>query len=257
MPAPDPRLLRFVRALLAGGTGRRDGDIYVAECAAGRPARLVAARVAGLIGDGVLAGDATICRAAPATANWLKRQLTGQDPFAGQHRLAEIDGDGIEHNLNESPILRLARPAGGEAQPFLCAAELAAGERLRLLVERAQLQGRTTMSYSPTHSVTGDRRGKAAEAGDMAIDARRRLDAIARELPADCFGVALDVCGFLKGLQQVEQERQWPRRSAKLVLRIALRQLARYFGLADTAEGPDSARAHYWRGENARPTVFE
>lgn len=256
MPASNLRLLRFVRALLAGDAGRRDGEHFVVEPAAGRPVRHAAAPILTLISDGVLAGDATACRATPETAGWLKRQMLGEAPYAGQHRLAAIGSDGAEHNLAESPLLRLARPSGGEGA-FLDAAQVEAGERLRQLVERAQLQGRVTMSYSPTHSVAGGRRGKAAETGDMAIDARRRLDAIARALPADCFGVAVDVCGFLKGLQQVEQERGWPRRSAKLVLRIALQQLAQYFGLAVAAEGTETRRPHTWLGEGARPTVFE
>jgi hypothetical protein len=256
MPASNLRLLRFVRALLAGGTGRRDGEHFTIEQAACRPIRHAAAPILALISDGVLAGDEAACRATPATAGWLKRQLLDEAPYAGQHRLTAISGDGTEHNLAESPLMRLGRPSGGEGA-FLDAAQVEAGERLRRLVERAQLQGRVTMSYSPTHSVAGGQRSRAAEAGDVAIDARRRLDAIARQLPADCFGVALDVCGFLKGLQQVELERGWPRRSAKLVLRIALDQLAQYFGLSAAAEGAESQRPHKWLGEGARPTVFE
>ena len=62
--------------------------------------------------------------------------------------------------------------------------------------------------------------------------------------------MVLDVCGLLKGLQQVESERGWPRRSAKLVLRIGLEQAAGFFGLTGVPAG--KAKSRMW-GE--RPTV--
>ena len=255
MPATNPRLLRFVRALVTGGTGRRDGDFYrIAQ--PGRPLRLSAATVAELMSTGVLAGDGATCRATTEALPWLKRQMLADAPYAGQHRQTVRTEEGAELNLAESPLARLARPTGEEGA-FLTPAEVEAGERLRRLVERAHMQPRLTMSYSPTHSVDGGGAGKAPDIGDMAVDARKRLDAMARRLHPDCYGVAIDVCGFLKGLQQVEVERNWPRRSAKLVLRIALQQLAEQFGLGETATGVESARAHSWLGADARPTVFE
>ena len=70
-----------------------------------------------------------------------------------------------------------------------------------------------------------------------------RWTEIHRDLPADCAGVVIDVCGWLKGLQEVERERGWPRRSAKLVLRIGLEQLAQHFGLGPYAVGKTRGRS--------------
>jgi hypothetical protein len=66
--------------------------------------------------------------------------------------------------------------------------------------------------------------------------------------------VLTDVCGFDKGLQAIETERNWPRRSAKLVLRIGLDQLAAQFGMEVIARGPDKARLSAWLPE--RPPMF-
>jgi hypothetical protein len=126
--------------------------------------------------------------------------------------------------------------------------QLAAAERLEALVERSRLAPRLTMSYDPAS--VGRSRGvnHALHTSDSAAEARRKLNALALEMPADCWNVAFDVCGLGKGLQAIESERRWPRRSAKLVLRIALEQLATSFGLAPHRAGSE-ARPASWLEE--------
>lgn len=252
MRRADRRSQHFVRTLLSGGEARRNAR---GEYAAG-DTKLLAAAVEELMSAGVLAGDRAACRATPEARTWLKRALLDDDAFAAQHRLDELKADGTRVNLAECPLSRLASaPAGGT--PFLEPHQVEAGERVRRLVERAQLQPRVTMSYSAAHTAGGKGIGHAAEISDMAADARRELAEIARLLPADCAGVVLDVCGMLKGLQAVELERGWPRRSAKLVLRIGLEQLAQHFGLAPVATGIGTRRRHVHMEDGARPTLFE
>ena len=149
---------------------------------------------------------------------------------------------------SENPLLRLAaREAGGEA--FLQSHHLLAGERLARLVERARVAPRLTMSYDPARVGGGKGANQAVEISDSAADARRRLGQIAAAMPADCWGVVIDVCGFCKGLQLVETERQWPRRSAKLVLRIGLEHLAGLWGLTATGSGAEQGRQRHWLGQ--------
>ena len=161
-----------------------------------------------------------------------------------------LDAEGRQINLSESPLAKLV--VGERA--FLEPHHIEAAERIRVLVDRAQLLPKTTMNYSGT-TASGKRAGyRAADIPDMAIDARRMLDDIHRKLPAECAGVVIDVCGWLKGLQEVERDRQWPRRSAKLVLRIGLEQLAQHFGLGPYAVGRTRVSPRSWM-EGERPEM--
>jgi hypothetical protein len=251
----DRPTLRFIGLLLEAGAARRGPDAIYRAAAGARRASLDAETVKHLLSAGVLAGDARACRPTPETAGWLRRQLLGADGQLAQHRWIVRRADGSAIDLDESPLARLAVPSPGEAAPFLAAHQVEAGERLRRLVERAGLQPRVTMSYDPTR--TGGGRGNAAvEIGDLAADARRRLAELMSVLSPDCADVVFDVCGMFKGLQTIERERGLPARSAKLVLRIGLDDLARHFGLTPVAIGRDRARVESWMRAGGRPVEF-
>ena len=245
--------MRFVRALVGSGQAQAaKGQFSVGEVT------LDASEVAELMAMGIVAGDRQVCRPAAQTRDWLRRQLAeSADPFASQHRHEVRRADGSLINLAESPLSRLGIASAGEDRAFLEPHQVEAGERVRRLCERARLQPRVTMSYSAAHTAGGKDMTAAAEISDLAAEARKHLADIPRVLPQDCAGVVLDVCGLLKGLQTVEIERGWPRRSAKLVLRIGLDQLARHYGLSGSAIGPASRRTRGWLGDGARPDRFE
>lgn len=148
-------------------------------------------------------------------------------------------------------IARLAKGSG--AQGFLLDHHLEAGRRLAALFWKAQLNQRVTMSYDPTRIGT---KGGHAPQGDMALsvaEARAQLNRLALALPQDCWSVLSDVCGYQLGLQDIEGRRQWPRRGAKLVLRIALDQLALHWGLSNNSIGEGSG-TRAWLPE--RPAMF-
>jgi hypothetical protein len=244
---PETGLQRFIRGLLGGAIAQRRGSSYI--LADGR--RAAAADVAILIHSGAIAGTESECRANTETTGWLKRVRLDADAFAAQHRVTASMSDGIAINLAESPLARLA--AGDTA--FLERHHVEAGERIRRLVERAQLQPRLTMAYSASRTA-GSRQQAATDISDLAADSRKALAEIHRLLPRDCAGVVLDVCGLLKGLQEVERDRGWPRRSAKLVLRIGLEQLAQHYGLGPFAVGRSSQKPRIWLDKGARPDKF-
>ena len=244
---PDASLLRFVRGLIGGAPGHRNGKFFVLPDGRQTDAR----KILELIHSGALGGDERQCAANGTTIAWYKRAQIDSDAFQAQHRITERGPQDREINLAESPLSWLA--AGSAA--FLERHHLEAGERVRKLVERAQLQPRLTMSYSGVRTA-GTGQQAVGEITDMAADARRMVGEIHSVLPRDCAGVVLDVCGLLKGLQEVERERKWPRRSAKLVLRIGLEQLAQHYGLGPFAVGRASGRARGWMDEGARPLSF-
>jgi hypothetical protein len=239
MRRAEPSREGFVRAVLAGAEPQvlQDGCTAAGVVLGGEA-------FAGLVSAGVL--DAA-GHPRPEARAWLKRRLLDEGAFQAQHRMLQPETGGVVRDLTESPLARLA--AG--AEPFLAPHQVDAGEQIRRLFERANLRQRVTMSYSADRVAGNAGGGRARDLSDLAIDARRRLNELLADLPADCAGVVLDVCGFLKGLQQVESERGWPRRSAKLVLRIGLDQAARSLGLSAVASGPSQGRTRHW-GE--RPT---
>lgn len=144
-------------------------------------------------------------------------------------------------------ILRLAAVTKDGA--FLAPHHVEAARILTRLFERARLRQRVTMSYDPTR--LGGNRGAPQQGAlaDSAADARKRLNTLARTLSPDCWSVLSDICAFDKGLQQIELERGWPRRGAKLVLRIGLDQLCTAFGLAPHATGSDHHAVTAWLEE--------
>jgi hypothetical protein len=83
------------------------------------------------------------------------------------------------------------------------------------------------------------------------IAARQKVRHALTAVGPEFAGLLLDVCCFLKGLEEVERERRWPPRSAKVVLQLGLDRLARHYGLTAQAHGPARAPARTWLAEDA------
>jgi len=151
---------------------------------------------------------------------------------------------------SESPLAWLARRKGRDGRPLIGREQFAAGERLRAEFTRAHMMPRITTNWHAAVS-SGSRAGGAAEATDAVIAARQRvrhaLDAVGPEFA----GLLMDVCCFLKRLEDVERERQWPARSAKVVLQLGLDRLARHFGLFARMQGPAHQHVRTWLAPGA------
>lgn len=156
----------------------------------------------------------------------------------------------------ESPLAWLHRRKGQGGVAMVDASEFAAGERLRLDFTRAGMMPSVTSNWRDMASSGGGGRGGRAEMTDAALAARDRVGGALQALDPELAGVALDVCCFLKGLETVESERQWPQRSAKVVLKLALKALARHYGITTEATGgPGGGRVRHWGAADYRPNV--
>lgn len=158
-------------------------------------------------------------------------------------------GNGALFDEAESPLLWLARRKGSDGRPLIEPHHLQAGERLRADFTLAQMMPRTTSNW---HSPIAERRrdGRAgANPTERVLDAKRRTRDALDNVGPEFAGLLLDVCCFLKRLEDVERERRWPARSAKVVLQLALEKLDRHFGYQSQACGKARAPIRTWQAE--------
>lgn len=155
---------------------------------------------------------------------------------------------------SESPLAWLARRRGRDGRALIASHRLQAGERLRAEFTRAQMMPRTTSNWASPIS-TGRRGERAGAFTDTVVAARQRVRQALDGVGPEFAGLLLDVCCFLKGLEDIERERAWPARSAKVVLQLALDRLARHYGYATQARGSSHAAVRTWLADDASFSV--
>ena len=230
------------------------------DCPPDAAARLAPERFARLVANGLLAQSPAGFVATTQTAAWLRRDLCDlpDEAHSSQHRTIDVEtlitAEGrqtVRRNLQESPLFPLLRLKEKDGRSFLSPDAVAAGERLAADFAFAGLQPRITASWEPRLSARA--RGSAppsVELADNRLAARTRIARAVEAMGPELSGVALDVCCFGKGLETVERERQWPARSAKLMLRAALLSLARHY-----APTVARSRPRHWGEEDYRPKM--
>lgn len=169
---------------------------------------------------------------------------------------ARIAPDALLVNESESPLAWLARRKDTSGKPMIDAVQFAAGERLRADFTRAAMTPRigANLSSPVAHGRRGGGDG-GIHFSDLVLAAKERLNHALEAAGPEFSGLLLDVCCFLKGLETVERERGWPRRTSKVVLCLALDRLARHYGTAVKITGSNRAAMRSWQAEDARPTM--
>lgn len=258
------------RLAIRGASVRRadDGEyLLMAPGPRKKGPRLDGRLVAELISRGLLAETSDRAFSiSPAGKAAMRRQIVagGPEDFGAQHRAVvsvAIDHESGRHtaalNAAESPLAWLRRRKGRDGRPLLDVAQFQAGERLRADFTRAQLMPRITANWDAAVA-SGKRAGDRgiADLTDAVLAARRRVEKAVEAVGPELGGLLLDFCCFLKGIEEIERARRWPARSAKLVLQLALKALARHYGLSASAAAPDgSGRVLHWGTEDYRPTI--
>jgi hypothetical protein len=139
------------------------------------------------------------------------------DPYLGQHlalarrHLAAAESRStVTVNEAESPLAWLARRKGRDGRPLIQPVQLQAGDRLRGDFTRAQLMPRTTSNWSAAVALDRRSANPAATFTETVIAARQRVRGAVEAVGPEFAGLLLDLCCFLKGLEDIERERGWP-----------------------------------------------
>jgi len=149
----------------------------------------------------------------------VERELTAEGPGRGKPRRL---GRSVTVNLCESPLTWL------HARGHITDREYDAGERLRADWETAQLAPNMSMRWEPVVT-RGSRHDRDLNPTERQIAAKARFDgalAVAGKGLADilwrvvCAGESLPVA---------EKSLEWPARSGKLVLKLALDRVAEFY----------------------------
>ena len=152
------------------------------------------------------------------------------------------------YNGRESPLVWLRQRRDKAGKPMISAIEFEAGERLRADFERGQMSPRVTASWDAGAVSSRQARGAPGagmEMADVVVAARQRVELALKAVGPELSDMLLDVCCFLKGIEQAERNGGWPQRSGKVVLQLGLAHLARHYGL-DRQNDDGPARVRLW-----------
>ncbi len=241
----DKRLARVLKRLLEGKASlqaQADGS-WAAFDGAAVCARLSRTEAKDALSRGLLCQNGAGALVARDEArDWLARVQAQDDGFAAQHQLLQnvtlVNADGqlykAQKNAVQSPLAWLRKPRGNASTAFLNAAEFAAGERLRSDYERSSLSQKLCADWMrpATASRHSGPRNAVLDAADSALAAKDRFMSALQVLGPGLDDLVFGVCIREYSLDSIERARGWPRRSAKVVLKLALARLAQHYGLA-------------------------
>lgn len=181
------------------------------------------------------------------------------DKFRAQHLvlsereiMTEAGTASVIVNDSESPLAWLARRKGRDGRAMISPDQFIAGEKLRADFTRGNLTPRVTSNWSaPSGGGSRGSGGSAGEMTDLIVASRQRVRLALQACGPEFSGLLMDVCCFLRGLEDVEHERGWPPRSAKVVLQLALDRLARHYGLVSETRAEANAHVRTWLASDA------
>ncbi len=139
--------------------------------------------------------------------------------------------------------------------------EFNAGEKLRADFFFAAMTPQVTSNWQRFLSADSRKTSFGVAGADLAdgiIAARERVRLALKAVGPELSGILIDVCCHLLRLEVAEKSGGWPQRSGKVVLQIALRHLARHYGMSEPAGGGEprrGVRIRHWGSDDYRPRI--
>lgn len=154
----------------------------------------------------------------------VQRELTSEGPLRSRATAPRAGRSSVTVNLAESPLSWLH--AHGHLDDRL----FAAGERLRADYERAQIAPSITMRWDAVRIAgTGD---SGLNASERQIAARARFEAALLAAGRGLEDILWRVVCAGESLPMAEKLLEWPARSGKLVLKLALDRVADFYRIS-------------------------
>lgn len=144
----------------------------------------------------------------------------------------------LQSDSDYGPLLKLYNRQRNMAQKYLTIEHLQAGQKLFTEFTKANLQPKVTMDWDKLNSVPQPHyTGNALGAGQMGFSeaiyaARKRLYESLAYVGHEYAAILVEICLFGNGLEATERAMNWPARSGKLLLTMALDRLADYYGIS-------------------------
>jgi hypothetical protein len=220
---------RVLRRLKAGSHLESGADGHYALVGrGGRRTEVAASLTALLCANGWVRRENGILVIAAAGEGWLASRseaFSGPDRILRTRRMLDERGRECHVVVNEAES-----PLGWmHKRGLVDGVQFEAGERLRRDFTMAQLTPRLGVDFS---APVGRRSYKPETLlTETALAAKQRFNRAMRAAGPGLADILFDVCCYLRGLEESEQARNWPRASAKVVLRIALDRLAEHYGM--------------------------
>ena len=147
-----------------------------------------------------------------------------------------------------------------DGRPLISAEQLAAGERLAGDLWRARMTPRVTSVWTGVPGDAGSRRaapGAGIDIADGVIAAKVRVERALKAVGPELAGPLIDVCGHMRGLDDIERLNGLPMRSGKMLIGTALTRLARHYGFLppEHGEAEIARRIAGWMAEDGGVTL--
>ncbi|MEM7749322.1 MAG: DUF6456 domain-containing protein [Pseudomonadota bacterium] len=137
--------------------------------------------------------------------------------------------------------------------------EFQAGDRIRRDFWLGQMAQRVTTNYQSVPKVGRFNNGRdsSVDFRQSVLDARERVRRALEAVGSDYSGLIMDICCLDRKLSDVEVDSGWPKRSGKVILQLALRQLARHYGLLqDRSDRVGNVQPkRHWGDQDYRPVL--